>query len=292
MPAVGTGAVALLWGTSGVLVRHMSLTAAQIACGRAVIGAVVLGLWIGMGSAQRRRAVLSSLASRWGALVVSGALLALHWLTFVMALQRIPIGTVLLGIYLAPLGVAALAPRILGERVTARAAVALVVAVVGSVLVLQPRHTTGWGGLALISCSSLAYAGSIIASKRALSTAAPVAVTTVQLGVVALLLAPVAAVDHPAAITAGNLVPLVVLGVVYSAFALLAYLAFLRRLSAITSSILLYLEPVSALLAGWLFLGEAAAASTLIGAGLVLVAGTLATTENAGSPAVSARPIE
>jgi drug/metabolite transporter (DMT)-like permease len=292
MPAVGTGAVALLWGSSGVLVRHMSLTAAQIACGRAVIGAAVLGLWIGAGPAERRRSAVTSLAGRWGSLVLSGALLALHWLTFVMALQRIPIGTVLLGIYLAPLGVAALAPRMLGELITARRAVALLVAVVGSVLVLQPRHTTGWGGLALICCSSLAYAGSIIASKRALSTVPPVAVTTVQLGVVGVLLGPMAAVDHPAAITAGDLVLLGVLGVVYSAFALLAYLAFLRKLSAITSSILLYLEPVSALLAGWLLLGENAAPSTLVGAGLVLAAGLLAATENTGSPEVLARPIE
>jgi drug/metabolite transporter (DMT)-like permease len=232
-----------------------------------------------------------SLSRHRGALALSSALLAAHWLTFVMSLQRIPIGTVLLGIYLAPFAVAALAHRILGERITSRQAAALAAAFVGSVLVLQPQKTTGWGGLGLISFSALAYAGSIIASKRALSTVAPVAVTMVQLGLVALILAPLVVLD-PAPVGRRDLAVLLTLGVVYSALALLAYLVFLRDLPATVSAILLYLEPGSAFLSGWLFLDEAPAASTLVGAILILAAGALTTAEATHTATPSARPIQ
>jgi drug/metabolite transporter (DMT)-like permease len=69
---------------------------------------------------------------------------------------------------------------------------------------------------------------------------------------------------------------------------LLAFLAFLVRLSATTSGILLYLEPVSALVAGWSFLGERPTPITWLGAALVLLAGALATREAAVKAAAKA----
>ena len=257
------------------------MSAAQIACGRAAIGAVVLALW---GLATRRRTgrapAMTLIAGRRRVLALSGALLAIHWLTFVIALQRIPIGIVLVGIYLAPLIVAAVAAPLLGERPGARQIMALVAAFVGGVLVLRPQETTGWGGFLLIASSALAYAGSIVTSKRALFTLPPITVATAQLGIVGILLAPLAALD-PIHVDTRDVAVLMALGVVYSALALLAYLAFLRHLPAITSGILLYLEPASAFVAGWIFLGEAASVLTLIGAAIVVVAGSIATVDNA-----------
>jgi drug/metabolite transporter (DMT)-like permease len=274
----------MVWGTSGVLVRATQMPAAQIACGRAIIGAVALGVWIYAMPRPDGLRKVKALAGRRATLAASGILLGVHWLTFVMALQRIPIGTVLLGIYLAPLAVAAMAKRTLGERLTVRRVAALGVALAGSVLVLRPQQTTGWGGLALIAFSALAYAGSLVASKRVLSTVAPVVVTMVQLGIVGLLLAPLVAVN-PAPVGGRDLAVLVILGIVYSALTLLAYLAFLRQLPATTSGVLLYLEPVSALIAGWLFLGETPTAATLLGAVVVLLAQALAAVDSARAEA-------
>ncbi|MGW4464321.1 DMT family transporter [Micromonospora sp. NPDC004704] len=271
-PVAGTVTVATLWGTSGVLVRYLDLTAAQIACARASIGALALAAWLltPFGRASWRR------PAGWPALTVSGVLLAVHWWTFILALQRIPIGTVLLGIYLAPLVIAAAARPALGERVTTRQVVALGIALAGSVLILRPQQTGGWSGATLIGFSALAYAGSILASKRALAGTPPLTVTAIQLGLVGVLLAPAALLD-PVALTAGDLFLLGVLGVVYSAAAQLVYLWGLRSLSATTSGTLLYLEPVSALVAGAVFLAEELTPATVLGAALVIVAGVLVT---------------
>lgn len=279
-PAAGTVLVAALWGTSGVLVREVRLSAAAIACGRALTGAIALQLWQWTPSARREiraRVVVQPTVLRRAAwsLGASGGLLAVHWLTFVMALQRLPIGTVLLGIYLAPLLVAASAGPALGERVSGRQWGALALAIAGSALILHPSAGIGWSDLALIALSAAAYAGSILTSKYALAVILPVRVTLVQMGVTALLLAPVA-VWSTGEVSVRGLVIVLLLGVVYSAAAQWAYLTFLRRLSVTASSILLFMEPVSALVSGWLLLSERPEAATWVGAALVLFAGVLA----------------
>ncbi|MFE7134001.1 DMT family transporter [Streptomyces sp. NPDC057638] len=282
-PALGTAAVAVVWGTSGVLVRGSTLSAVEIAFGRAAVGGVALWCWVAVTARGRDRAGVRGRGTRqaW-ALLWSGVLLAAHWLTFVMALRRAPIGTVLIGIYLAPLAIAGLARGGVHERVTRPQLMALALALLGSAFVLRPGRTGGPDGLALIAVSALAYAGATLASKRALRTVPAVQVATGQLVIVAVVLLPGLVFQSTQATVPGpgDLLIVVSLGLVYSALALLAYLAFLKRLPVMTSGILLYLEPVSALFCGWVFLGEHPVPLTWVGVGLVLVAGFLVSRES------------
>jgi drug/metabolite transporter (DMT)-like permease len=283
VPAAGTVAVATLWGTSGVLVRHIDLSAVQIAGARAAVGALALTVWLVSPAGRRHR---RRPGGRWPASVASGVLLAAHWWTFTLALQRIPIGTVLLGIYLAPLLITVLARRTLGEAVTGRQLAALGLAMAGAVLIFQPDQAGGWGGVGLIGFSAATYAGSILASKRALVAAPPLTVSTVQLGAVTVLLVPVSLAE-PVTVHAGDLVAVGALGVVYSGAAQLVYLWCLRALPAVTSGILLYLEPVSALVSGWLLLSETPTAAIVCGALLVVVAGVTITVGEADADRAS-----
>jgi RarD protein len=290
IPAAGTAAVAAVWGTSGAFVRHIDLSAAQIAFARAAIGGLVLVSILLTPYAREHR----WRPERWLMLVISGVLLAVHWWSFVLALQKIPIGTVLLGVYLAPMMVAVLAGRLLHEDVGVRQFGGLAVAVVGCVLIFQPSQTGGWGGISILGISAVSYAGSILAGKHALATAPPLAVSTVQLGTVAVLLAP-AAVAGPASIDSGDLVRVGVLGLVHSAAAQLVFIWCLRSLPATTAGILLYLEPVSAIATGWLVLAEMPTPATVAGALLVLATGVLITLSSTSTPLPSAagtRPLQ
>jgi drug/metabolite transporter (DMT)-like permease len=273
---LGTALVALLWGTSGALVRHLPLPAAEIACLRAAVGAVTLTIWLTL----RRcigRAGAEKVSERYLlSLVLSGVLLAAHWLTFVMALQHAPVGTVLTGIYLAPIVIAMLAYRTLGEKVGRAKLLAVLVAVAGSAMVLRPGVAGGREGVLLTLFSAVAYAGSILASKKALGAVSPAVVATGQLGVTALVLAPVLLLGFTP-VSLPDAAVLTVLGVVYSAIAMLAYLASLRGVTATTSAILLCLEPVSGFITGWIFLDEQPSPLTAVGALTVLAAGTFAT---------------
>ena len=150
------------WGTVGLVVRAVDLPGAAVAAGRVWTGAIGLGvvLWI------RRPPPLARADQHRGRLVLTGALLAVHWLAFISALQRAPIGTVVLIVFLGPPLLAVAAPRALGERSSPATLGALALAVAGFLLVAGPAvRSAGAAGVALAAFAAVSYVGLVLASK-------------------------------------------------------------------------------------------------------------------------------
>src|SRR6478609_2333674 len=124
-PRLSMAAVAVGWGTIGVLVRAVALPSLAIVASRVTIGAAGLGLYL---LVRRDREAPRLFGFQPVRTAATGVLLAGHWSALFAALQRAPIGTVLLITYLAPVLVALAAPRVLGERVTRDVGLALAVA--------------------------------------------------------------------------------------------------------------------------------------------------------------------
>ena len=112
------------WATIGLLVRAVDLPAAAITSARVWIGALGLGVVILATGGRGVRAPAPGgrrlFSHQPGRVVFTGAILAAHWLSFIAALQHAPIGTVVLIVFLGPIGVAFGAPRVLGERSSPR----------------------------------------------------------------------------------------------------------------------------------------------------------------------------
>ena len=66
---------------------------------------------------------------------------------------------------------------------------------------------------------------------------------------------------------------LLVLGLVHTAFGLAVILDVLSRIPATVAAVLLYLEPASAVLFGWWWLGEQPTVATIVGGLLIAAAG-------------------
>jgi len=85
----------------------------------------------------------------------------------------------------------------------------------------------------------------------------------------------------PALFLAGSVLPadagewaaVLVLGVVFTGLATLAYAALLRHVTAQAAGILTFLEPVAAVFLAWILLGESLAPRAILGGALVLLAG-------------------
>src|SRR3954453_18445168 len=262
--------VAVLWGSVGVVIRHIDLPAVALVTGRIWIAAPALALFL-----RRRRVALPWVWRPSRLLLVNGVILAAHWVCFVAALQRAPIGTVLLITYLAPVGISALAPATLGEVVPIRTKAALAVAVAGIALIAAPAVGGGeTAGVVLALLTGILYVPLALLNKSLSGTHGGVQLALWQLLVAGVALVPFALAADWGSPDAGWLW-LLVLGVVYTAFAFATYLHALERLAATRAAVLLYLEPASAVVFGWLLLDETPSICMLFGGALVVVAGLL-----------------
>ena len=136
---------------------------------------------------------------------LTAAVLGVHWLALFAAYQRAPAGTVILIVYLAPIGVAALAPRLLGERLGRASLAALAAATVGFGLLAAPTvRSAGAAGLALSLVAAALFVVLILLSKPLAEVYGGLRLAFMELGGAGLLLVPVAAVQ-PLAAALGHL---------------------------------------------------------------------------------------
>lgn len=284
-PQLTLVAVCTGWGTIPLLIRHIDLPASAIVFSRLSIAAVGLGAALlvdgrrrsQQGQARHRQAP-KLLSYRPGLCLAAAAILAAHWLALFAAYQRAPTGTVILIVYLAPVGVAALAPRTLGERHSPRTLVALAVGVVGFALVAGPAvRGSSAVGLALALFAAASFAALVLVSKPLSEAYGGLRVAFIEMAGATVCLIPVAA-------TAGWGSPqpawawLVVLGLVHTALGTALYLEALGRVPATHVAILGYLEPTAVVVLGWLFLHETPVPATLAGGVLIVAAGWLTVT--------------
>jgi drug/metabolite transporter (DMT)-like permease len=273
-------AVAVGFGTIGPLARWTGLPPATIAGGRCVIAAVAL--WaLGLVRSEPP----GPAAPRWG-VVSSGGLLAVHWWAMFAALDRAPVGLVLLVVYVAPVLVAIGSP-IIGEVVSLRTGIATVAGLVGVALVVG--HEVGRGsaagvGLALVSAAT--FAAVALVDRRLAVRIGGVRLARAKLTVAGVVLMPFALWSIPGS-SGGDRWWLVVIGLVHTAVGLTLVLGALTRVPATVAAVLLYLEPPSAVLFGWWWLGERLAPATLLGGAIIIGAGVLA---SSGTQAAVGRP--
>jgi DME family drug/metabolite transporter len=260
------------WGTIGLVVRALDLPAAAITSGRVWVGAAGLGIVLAAGRGTSGAPLFSYRPAR---VAVTGVILGAHWLAFISALQRAPIGTVVLIVFLGPIGVAAAAPRVLGERSSPRTLAALALALAGLALVALPDvRSSGALGPALALLAAVLFVALVLASKPLAAEYGGLRLAFSELAVAGVVLLPVglrAGWGRPEV----SWLWLLVLGLVHTALGVSLYLAALARVPAVHAGILGYLEPAGAVVCGWLFLNEQPGPATIAGAAMIVAAGVL-----------------
>ena len=250
-------------GPWDVLLARFTLAAAALAAIAAARGALA-GL--------PRRAVLTGLALGAVGYATQAGL-------FFAALERMDASLLSLLLYTYPALVTVAAIAIGRERATARRIVAVVVASLGTVLVLAGAATGALDplGTALAVGAACAYTTYILVGDRITGEAPALAMAAlVAIGATATFAVMAALRGGPdLAFSAGGWAAIVGIALVSTVVAIVAFFAGLARVGPSTASILSTFEPVVTIALAALVFGEALTAVQGVGAALVLGAVTL-----------------
>lgn len=262
----------VLWGSNFLLVKVLIEEMPPIA---AVSSRVVIGAATAISVLYLKKGSTPTLSRRMLALSVS-----INVVPFVLntwALEAAASGTVSVLNATAPLFTASLSAVLLREAMTRRRVVGLLVGIVGVALIfgLNPADIrlaeSGAYAAVLLAAGSFAVGG--LWGMRLLNEHDPIELTASQLLIGSAILGPpsllAAGLPH-AWPNAEVILALMITGVGVTGLASIIYLALIRRIGAVRSSLITYVAPAVALFLGWAILEEELTLLTIVGSVLII----------------------
>ena len=276
--ALVTGAF-LIMGLIGVLVEWATAPESALL----VLRFATAGLVLGMVFARRRPLAGAAAPSVWPRLLLMAAVDAFTLLLFFIAIRGTSVAIGMFLQFLAPVWVALIAPRVFRARTEAIVYPALAIALAGLAVILAPSllgeavRLSPWGVAAGL-LAGLGYAAFQLVVKDLTKRVSAVTIVFTEAWLDALILLPLALWQTLGAgykLTTRDLVAGLILGVVCTALAYLMWTYGMGMIKVQHSSILGYLEPVSAPVYALLLLGQGISVWTVAGGALIVVAGLL-----------------
>lgn len=301
---------AVLFGLTGILGALIRFDAVAITAGRAGFAATAL---LVLALVQRRPLRQGLGSRRAGIVLASGFLLAVHWITFFMAVKVGGVAVATLGFASFPAFIALLDVVLFRERIGRAEGTMLALVTLGLVLVTPSFDVGDQGTVGLLwgLASGLSFAGLAICNRRGNRGMDAIQVAFWQNLLVALLVLPLlglgladgadgvpmtdaahAASQLPSAqanpsqehlsqeavsasIDLASWFWLAVLGILCTGLAHTLFVKSLESLDARRAGMIIALEPVYAIACAWWLFGEEPSGRMLVGASLIILATVL-----------------
>lgn len=261
--ALALAFVALLWSVGGVFIKSVEWSPLAIAGARSGIAALFMLIALG-----KPRIRLS-----WP-LVGAAVSTAACMLLFVTATRLTTAANAVVLQYLAPIHVALLAPKFLGEPTRPRDWVALLLALGGMTLFFWGDVTAqGQLGIFLALGSSLAFAGIPLFLRKLGGEGGQTEAVFLGNALLALVCLPFYFKGGPP--DAKGMGALLILGIIQTGLAYFIYTKAIRHVRALPAIIIPVIEPVLNPVWVFLFIGERPSVQAMIGGAVVLGAATM-----------------
>ncbi|MES2900301.1 MAG: DMT family transporter [Pseudomonadota bacterium] len=259
---------AFLFGLTGIFGALIQADSIVITCGRAGFAVAALALFAALNKLPMRLQLAQA-----GFLLMTGLLLAAHWVSFFIAVKVGGVALATLGFASFPAFIALIDVLVFGERIGTPERILLSLITLGLILVtpsfdFADQATSGllWG-----IGSGLSFALIVIANRRGARGLDPLQVALWQNVVVAALLLPFA-IAKPPALHPSDWIYLALLGVLCTALAQYLFVRSLQGLSARSAGMIIALEPVYAIACAWWLFAQQPSLRMLAGAALIICA--------------------
>lgn len=278
--------VAILWGGTFVAGRFIqsdmpSLLSATL---RFSLGSITFIVLLGLPNIGWKRITINQF---WPILLLGFAGVFLYHLFFFYGLQLIPASRAALIVSLNPAMIAFLSFLIWRERITLKKSYGIALSVIGAMIVLlsntnmQDRSSSIIGDLAIFGCvvtwGIYTVAGkNTIKSIGALHTVAySIFIGTILL-LISSIISPTVTWNHFELLTQTDIVSLLYLGILGSALAYVWYYQGIDQIGAANAGTFIALNPLTAVIAGYLLLNETISPSIILG-GIFIITGIILT---------------
>ena len=278
----GYGLVAgcfILVGFSGALVSWADAPASMLLVLRFILAAVVLTLVF----ARRRPFRVFLRRDLWPKLLLMGPLDAGSLLCYFLAIRYTGVAVATFFLFMQPVWVALLAPRLLKAPTERVVYLSLAVALGGLGVIIVPSllgsgATFSAVGLAVGLAAGVLYAFFQLLIKSLTTELESTTIVTVECTLDAVVILPLAlwqVLVVGTTLTRHDFVAAAVLGLVCTAIAYTMWVEGVARIRVQHSSILGFLTPVVAPLIAWALLGQSISLATAVGGCLIVAAGVL-----------------
>ncbi|MCR4956327.1 MAG: DMT family transporter [Lachnospiraceae bacterium] len=257
----------LLFGCAGLFAKWIGISSMGITFFRVVFSSITLMSFCFL--AKRDVRLKEKMDLLW--FFICGAILALHWITFLGAMQisTVAIGSISFSTY--PLMLAFLEPMVFHEKPEKEDFLAAVLVVLG-VLITIPKFSVEnnmFQGVLVGLLSAITYAVLSMANRRFTKRYEGEVISLYEQGIAALVMIPVI-LKFPVHPTAHDMVLLVILGVFSTAIAHTLFISSLSKISAQTAGIVASSESVYGIVLAFLVLHEVPSVREIVGAVLII----------------------
>ncbi len=268
--------LASMWGLSFLFIEVALPVVAPlwIVATRVTIGAAVLLLIVAI-----RRVALARDLRMWGHLALLGVMNnAVPWTAVAYAQRSLPSGLTALLMAMVPMSTLIVSVIVGLERITPLRLIGLLVSLSGVALIVV-GDVDDLGRLlavsVVLSATVLYASGTVYAKRKVSGELSPLALATGQVLSTAVLLIPVALLLEPLP-DLGELTPTIVgslsaLGALGTGIAFLVFYSLIERVGATNATMVTYLVPVVAVIAGVAILNERLSPAALVGGGVVVL---------------------
>ena len=262
-----------VFGTIGLFVRNIPLASGEIALYRAVLAAVLIGLYL---LCTKQRIPFKKIKKEIPILLLSGIAMGFNWILLFEAYKYTTVSVATLSYYFAPVIVTVACPIIFKEKMTVKQWICFAMSTLGLGMI------TGIGDLSsgsdhligiLLGLGAAAFYATVILLNKVIKKVEGIHRTFLQFIAVILILIPY--VLMTGGINLGSLDSigwgcLFIVGLVHTGITYCLYFSSLKELPGQKAAILSYIDPLVAVLVSVLLLNEAMTVWQIIGGVLIL----------------------
>ena len=260
-----------IFGTIAPFVRNIPVSSGELALYRAVLAAVMIGLFL---LVTKQKISFANMKKEVPLLLASGIALGVNWILLFQAYRYTTVSMATLSYYFAPVIVTVTCPILFREKMTGKQILCFVMSTAGLVMITGLGAS---GGRDLIGIlfglgAAVFYAGVVLLNKF-IQNVDGIHRTFLQFLAAAVVLTPYVMLTD--GVTLGSLDMagwgnLLIVGIAHTGVTYCLYFSSLKDLPGQKAAILSYIDPLVAVLISVLFLGEGLTLWQAIGGGLIL----------------------